>query len=395
MRLWIINYFKRHPRLLNVFWKVARFIISLISIIVPIKDNRIIFTSFGGRKFDDSPKAIYDYLIKDSYFQGWDIVWAFAEPEKYTIPVGRKIRIDTPIFIISLLTSHVWVSNSGMDRGIEIINNKIIRVETWHGCPLKKIGGEENTGSLLINKPTKKDYKTIRCSQSQYDRAIFARVFNADLNSILLSDLPRNDILVKGIDGRREKDIKERIGITEEKRVLLYMPTYREYSIDNDNSVYLKPPIDLKKWRDRLGKKFVLLVRAHYAVSRDMDLVYDGFAYDVSDYPVISDLYFIADAMISDYSSSFFDYSILNRPMFCFAYDYEEYNKKRGLYLELEKNLPCPIDFSEDTLLDNIDYHFYDWKSEVINFQKKYAPNAGNATKCVINAIKERLEYTK
>ena len=338
MRLKIISFLRRHPVILKTFWKIAKTVLFLFSNICRIKEKNILFASFGGRKFDDSPKALYDEICKRKEFEGWNLIWAFVDPDKYDIPRGKKIKIDTLAFFKNLLTSRIWVSNSGMDRGIDYSDDRIIKIETWHGTPLKKIEGEENQNSLggaQREYKGKLDNKTIRCAQSEYDREIFARIFHATKESILLCDLPRNDVLL-----RYSKEncnlVKSKLGIPLEKKVILYVPTYREYLVDDQNNTFFKPPIDLKKWEIKLSDKYVLIIRAHYAVIKELNIKENEFVRNLSEYPVLNDLYAISDLMISDYSSTFFDYSILGKPMLCFAYDLEEYKEKRGLYLNLE-----------------------------------------------------------
>lgn len=166
------------------------------------------------------------------------------------------------------------------------------------------------------------------------------------------------------------------------------MPTYREYLRDNSNACYMAPPIDLQKWERVLGEQYVLLIRAHYLVAREMNISENDFVKDVSKYPQLSDLYVIADVFISDYSSAFVDFSILGRPEFCFAYDYDEYCTKRGFYIDLAKELPCTLDADEDILLENItEMDYSEMCKKTCGFKGKYAPVAGNATSRVINEM--------
>lgn len=396
MREKIISYLKIHPNVVGLMWRVMRIILIGVGFFIPIRKKTMIFASFGGRKFDDSPKAIYDEVCKRTYFNDWRLIWFFVNPDEHYIPRGEKMKIDTLKFFYYLLASEVWVCNSSMDRGIELRRkNKNIIVETWHGTPLKMIGGDEkqNTigGDYCIPKGMP-DQNTIRCAQSDYDRNIFSRIFNADSNSFLLCDLPRNDELVN-FDLNRIQSLKESFRIPINKKVILYMPTYREYLLDEDGNNYIAPPIDIGKWNEILGDDYCLLWRAHYAVAKSLDVSFDDFLIDVSNYKHLNDLYIMSDILISDYSSAFFDYSILNRPMFCFAYDYEEYVEKRGLYLDIEKELPCPIDKNEDELLfhiSSIDYTKL--KHNVENFKKKYVPNAGYASVRVVDEIVRRIE---
>lgn len=373
---------------------MARIFLYIWGLFVPLRKETMIFCSFGGRKFDDSPKAIYDEVCSRKEFDNWNLIWAFVEPEKFDLPRGEKIKIDTIQFFHALLYSRVWISNSGMDRGIELHRKKNVIVETWHGTPLKKIGGDENKNSLSggrVAKKGKPDNKTIRCAQSEFDRDIFARIFNADKKAILLCDLPRNDALFR-YSLEEIKQIKQNLNIGIEKKVILYTPTYREYLIDENRNTFLAPPMDLMKWERELGDEYVLLIRAHYAVSNALNIIENSFVKDVSDYPCLNDLYIISDMMISDYSSTYFDYSILNRPMFCFAYDLEEYEEKRGLYLNIEDELPCEINKTEESLISNIkNVKLEKAISCTKEFSKKYTPYAGGASAKVVDEILSQL----
>lgn len=393
MREKIIIYLKTHPSIIRAIWSVTRVFLTFV-VRVTKKQNTILFCSFGGRNFNDSPKAVYDEICSRDDFKDWRLVWAFVEPEKFTISRGEKVKVDTFSFFKLLVTSKVWVSNSGMDRGIDIITDKVIRVETWHGTPLKRICGEENETSIGNNKKSYKafvDNSAIRCAQSEFDREIFARIFNASKDSFLLSDLPRNDELFTYTSERLFKIHKE-LDIDTSKKIILYTPTYREYMLNDSSQNYMDIPIDLEKWERVLGNDYVLMVRAHYAVSAALGINDNSFVKDVSSYHSLNNLYAIADVMISDYSSTYFDYAILDRPMICFAYDKEVYEKKRGLYLKLEDDLPCKVCKTEDEVITEIlNMDFPSAIEATKRFHKKYAPYAGGSSKMVVDKILSKL----
>ena len=394
MRERLIVFLKTHPWILRTIWSLTRGFLWFFVKITKQKKS-VLFCSFGGRNFNDSPKAVFDEICRRKEFQDWRFIWAFVDPDKFNIPRGAKVKVDTFAFLKALVTSKIWVSNSGMDRGIDLITDKIVRVETWHGTPLKKIGGEENQNTMGIKPKDYKgpiDYSAIRCAQSEFDREIFARVFHASKDSILLSDLPRNDELFN----YNEQDciaIRKSLGVDKSKKVILYTPTYREYLINDNSQTFIAPPINLERWKVELGEDYVLLVRAHYAVSAALGIINNDFVKDVSAYRSLNDLFVISDMMISDYSSTFFDYSILDRPMLCFAYDKDIYEEKRGLYLDMEKELPCRVCRTEDELLSEIKKQNYVMAAKKANaFHKKYAPFAGNASKIVVDNIINKLK---
>ena len=390
MREWIIRFLKHHALFVSWLWLFARHLLRIWGWFVPIRQKTMLFCSFGGRNFDDSPKAIYNEVCQRKEFEGWELIWAFVNPDEFEIPRGKKIKIDTVAFFHSLLYSKVMVSNSGMNRGVGLRRKGTVRVETWHGTPLKKICGEENqTGfSNHRKKRREKDSETIRCAQSAYDQEIFERIFHAEKSAILLCDLPRNDALCQFVADEKNR-IKDGLGIAREKKVILYAPTYREYATDITKNT---PPIDVNKWESMLGNSYVLLIRAHYVVAKAMSIKESSFVKNVSEYPSLNDLYAISDLLISDYSSVYFDYSILDRPILCFAYDRKEYEEKRGLYLNLDKVLPCPVDYDEDALLNHIKNMNYDEAcARTKAFHECYAPHAGNASKKVVDEILRKL----
>lgn len=392
MRLRFINYLKRHASLLIFCRAVVRNVMK-ITYLFPIRKKTMLFSSFGGRNFDDSPRAIYEEICRRREFDDWKLIWAFVEPEYFSLPRGEKVRIDSFRFFRTLFTTRVWVSNTSMDRGFELRNPRILRVETWHGTPLKKICGEENTNAIAKSRYIKsKDKTAIRCAQSAYDREILGRVLLAEESTFLLCDLPRNDALLRYTD-KEKTEVRNALGIPKNKKVLLYMPTYREYLLNEKKETYLAPPMDLKKWETILGGEYVLLIRAHYAVSAALALTENEFVRNVSSYERLNDLYAIADVLLSDYSSAFIDASILGVPMLCFAYDLEEYREKRGLYLDLAENLPCPVYRTEDEVLDAI-VHLdkAEASMQTERFRRRFAPYAGHATDTVVDEMQRRLK---
>ena len=384
---------KKNPCILRFCWFVAKQILQVVYLIIPKHKKQILFASFGGRSFNDSPKAIYDEICRRDDFKDWELIWVFINPESIEIPRGEKIKMDSLAFFKALLQSRIWVSNSGMDRDIFLNLKNVIKVETWHGTPLKKICGDEHQNTMGGTRKIKGelDNKTIRCAQSEFDRHLFQRLFHATKESILLCDLPRNDELL-AYSAKKINTIRSSLKIPSNKKTILYAPTYREYLWDDKGNNLIAPPIHLDKWKAILGSEYVLLFRAHYAVGTALNIKTDDFVIDVSSYPNLNDLYAISDMMISDYSSTYFDFSILDKPMFCFAYDLEEYQEKRGLYLNLNETLPCSIHSNEDSLLDDIHkVNVAAASSKTHNFHVKFAPNAGRASKTIVDEICKRI----
>ena len=148
--------------------------------------------------------------------------------------------------------------------------------------------------------------------------------------------MPRNDELAN-CDYETSTAIKKKLNIPLEKKIILYAPTFREYTKNKSNQVMLNVPINFETWQETLGENIVILFRAHYEVAKLLNVLNYDFVYDVSKYPSI-----------------FFDFSILHKPMLCYAYDYDLYTEKRGMYIDLKKELPCKVCETETELLNEI-----------------------------------------
>ena len=138
-----------------------------------------------------------------------------------------------------------------------------------------------------------------------------------------------------------------------------------------------------------LQDEYIILFRAHYLVANKFDFAkYAGFIYDVSHIDDINDLYIISDLLITDYSSVFFDYANLKRPMIFYMYDLDLYQEiLRGFYLDLEE-LPGPIVRSENELIAAIKNSTNVDEEVITRFNKKFNYlEDGQAAKRVVEEV--------
>lgn len=387
----LINTLKSSGLLYDLYYYTGSILLKLLGLFIKTNDKSILFVSFGGKKFNDSPRALYEYICKEKFFDDYQLIWAFNDPSKHEVGRAKKLKIDTFDFFKAALGSRIWISNSAVERGLNFKKKSTFYINTWHGTPIKKIGTDAISTSKKNGLGSKNIYtQDIMTSQSSFDAQIFNRLFKVDLKNILICDLPRNDFLTK-YSNSDVQNIKKKLGIEKSKKIILYAPTYREFKRDKNNGCILLPPIDVGKWKERLGKDYVVLFRMHYEITTTLKLD-NSFAFDVSDYENLNELMIISDLLISDYSSIYFDYSILEKPMLCFAYDFVEYSNKRGLYLDIEKELPCDIALSEDILLTQIiNMDIEDAIHKTIRFKNKYITRNGKSAKTVIDNLKSYI----
>lgn len=373
----------------KVYNKVGSGLVRLVGLFVFQDDKLILFNSFGGKKYDDSPKAIFEFLKEDERFEDYKFVWAFHQPDRYDVPGAKVIKTDNLKYFLTALKAHVWITNSGIERGLSFKKKGTIYINTWHGTPIKYMGSDEYKIKPTQMPVCKFDRQN---AQSKFEADIFSRVFNIPYERMLTCGYPRNDVLVNN-DLETQNKYKKKLNIPSDKKVLLYAPTFREYERDDNRNCVLKPPVNFEKWRSVLGNEYVVLMRCHYEIAKLLNVGMDGvFVKDVSDYPILNDLMLASDVLISDYSSIIFDFAILDRPVIVYTYDFDTYREKRGMYIDVREEL-LGGSVTEDELLETIKtIDKKDAIERVRAFRRKYVTEYGNATKGTVDTIWELLQ---
>lgn len=388
MRQRIVNLLKYNRVVYAVYYYLMSFCINVLKLFIRVDDKLILINSFAGRKYDDSPKAIFEQMKRDKRFEGYKIVWAFHEPDKFEVEGAEKIKTDCFKYFATALKARVWVTNSSVERGLHFKRKKTFYLNTWHGTPIKKMGSDITSGNTSFD--TKSAYNfDVMNAQSLFEADVFSRCFKIPRENFIEVGLPRNDALANYTEEQRE-ELRRKLNIPTGKKVILYCPTFREYEKDEHLGVVLKPPMDLNKWEKELGDEYVLLFRAHYEVSKVMDIKDGDFVRNATDYPSLNDLMIASDILLSDYSSVFFDYSIMDKCMIHFTYDYDKYNEQRGMYFDIREYLSGAA--TEDDVIDYIKN--MDYSSEVEKtraFRDSFMNFYGSAAKKTVDCIAEHI----
>ena len=388
MKQRLINFLKYNKAAYAVYYYMMSVAISILKLFIKPDDKLILFNSYAGRKYDDSPKAIYEAMRHDPRFKGYHFVWAFHNPEQHNVKGAKKIKTDCLDYFMTALMARVWVTNSSVERGLSFKRRSTLYFNTWHGTPMKKMGTDINDGNQSFQSKGKNNFD-VMMSQGDFDTEIFSRSFNIPKERFLKVGLPRNDILA-AYTSKQRKDIRCKLGIKEEQKVILYCPTFREYEKDENFGVVMAPPMDLRKWQSKLGSDYVLLMRAHYEVSKVMNIDENEFVKDMTDYPDLNELLIAADILISDYSSVYFDYSITGKPILHFTYDYEKYSRERGMYIDIRNYFNGSA--NEDDLIRIIkEMNEQKEKNRTIRFRSKFVNHYGNATIKAVNCIAKHI----
>lgn len=343
-----LDYLLKHNNIINIIFKfVLSNIIKIVGFFIPINDKSIIFSAHG-RKYNDSPRAIYEYMISSPDYSEYKYYWALDDPEKTEVPGNCvKIKSDTIKYFKTALKCKYWITCVNIERGLRFKRKKTVYLNTWHGIPIKTVGNK-----TVGRKDYDFSYIDYFCVSSVYEIEVYNKSFLVPEGHILKTGMPRNDALYHTSD-EEINQIKEKLSLPHSKKIILYAPTWRD-SRDAGRSYKIRPPIDVKYWEKKLKNSYILLFRTHPYTNELLGIEFNDFVRDYTDYPNINDLMKVADILVSDYSATIFDYSILERPIISFAYDCEEYAKERGFSIDIRNEMPGGICETEDEVIGRI-----------------------------------------
>ena len=313
---------------MNQYFKTLMFnlksITSKMNTIIPKKNKRIVLYSNWG--FRDNLRTLYQYLVDNGYQEEYEIIC--ASNDFYHLEKEKDVKyVSIYRGLYYFLTSKYFFYSFGK-YPIKPAPNQMV-VNLWHGMPLKKIGNlEEGLENVDYN------FFTKLVSSSDYFTPIMKAAFNATEEQILLVGNIRNDELFK------EK---------QDKRII-WMPTYRNsknYHDSQDALIFSLGADDFRKIEQLLSKYcYQLYIKLHPLEEFRLQVQMNHSIIHLLTEEIISEQYgtlytFLGttSALITDYSSVFLDYYLLNRPVAFTINDYEEYKDKRGFVFEDVKSL--------------------------------------------------------
>lgn len=375
--------------IMKLFYNIARKFL-------PVDEKLILFESGIGRQYADSPRYIYEEIVKQNL--DYKKIWVCNKNIRFKdVENTKRITRLSPSYYYYLAKAGYWVNNQNFPTYIRK-PKKTIYIQTWHGTPLKKmlhdienVMGRTDDYVERVSQAVKNwDYLI---SPSVYATKAFKSAFKYD-GKILEIGYPRNDIFYKENKEELKRTIINRLKIPKDKKIILYAPTFRDYQSTNANKFTFDIQMDLEKMKKYLGKEYIVLLRMHVVIKNKIKLSEDisDFAYDVSNYSDMQELLLITDILITDYSSVMFDFANTRKPMIFYTYDLELYRDKiRGFYMDFEDEAPGPLVRTTEEIIEaiqNIDIIEQQYKNKYDEFYNKYCYlEDGKASERVVNLL--------
>ncbi len=352
---------------LHVFW------------LFPIRKKKIIFICYDGTQYSCNPKYVAEYLITNKI--DFDVYFAYKNEvtRKQMIEGIHPVKLNRPSFFYHILTSGTVLTNTNIRDYIPLRKSQIL-FNTWHGAALKgmpKLKVDYNRTDFFV-------------AENKLTHQVIASPIGMDYHGKILDyGMPRNDILINHpLDLIRAT--KDKLQINSEVKILMYAPTFREGDSD-----YLN--INLSGVAEELRKRtkcdWIILYRLHHFQKGKIKLE-NGI--DVTDYPDMQHLLLIADVLITDYSSTMWEMSLMNKPVFLYAPDIKRYlETERTAFFYPFEELPFPRAYDNDHLLAIInEFDENKYKVDLAEYHRRMGEFEceGNSTKLLVDVIIKEIK---
>ncbi|HUS50748.1 MAG TPA: CDP-glycerol glycerophosphotransferase family protein [Candidatus Paceibacterota bacterium] len=315
----------------------------LIGFIIPKNDKIWIFGSWKGEKYNDNPKALFEYIKKEKkdiravWLTKNDTILDILKEKGYEVYKTNSIKGIYCALISGVVILCSAISDLGVYSFLFPWKKKIIQL--WHGTPLKRLDisdrvfsvGERMLSSLFV-KYLGRPFDII-ISACDLNKKIYSKTFNIPVEMVKITGQPRNDKIF----------IREKQKSSGKK--IIYLPTWREY--DTNLDLFEQFGFDAVRVDGALEKMGAeLFLKFHMNESEKnkyfIQIIKHAKRIKLLEIDDIYDVLGAMNVLITDYSSVYFDYLLLDRPIIFAPFDLEIYQKKRGLYYDYETVIPGP-----------------------------------------------------
>lgn len=305
---------------------------------LPLRDAVLYFD--GG-----SPRAVHEELVRRGIET--EHLWVTDDGQTRVPPAARGVERHSAAWYEALARCRHIVTAGHLPDWFERRDGQIV-VQTWDGSPLKRIG-TDLTDTLYADHthlealPRLSGQWSVLVTPNRYAIPHMTRALAYE-GEILQAGSPRNDLLFAEDRDKVADRVRADLGLDENRRIVLYAPTYRDHLAHSRGRFRYEPTLDFAALAAALGADHTLLVRRHPLTSGRLTGGRAPFVRDVSDHPQPAELLLVADVLVTDYSALMFDFAHTGRPMLFHTPDLAHYRDTvRGFYLDLETRAPGPL----------------------------------------------------
>lgn len=359
---------------------------------LPVRDT-VLYNVGGDGVYADSPRAVHEELVRRGL--ALEHLWSSDDMQAELPKSATAIRLWSPEWFEALATAKYVVTSTHLPDFFVRRPDQVV-LQTWHGTPLKQVGFDFEKvwftdSNYLKSLAREVPNWSLLVAGNSWSAPVLRRAFDFK-GEILESGSPRNDLLFASDREKTAEQVRERLGLPEGKKVVLYAPTWREDRRRPQGGYQIDLRIDLAAAQAALGDDQVLLVRRHDLMCGQIPGAGNGYIWDVGSYPDMAELLLIADVLVTDYSASVFDFASTGKPMLFFTHDLEHYRDNlRGFSLNFEAEAPGPLLPTSEELvaaLGRVDELATEYADKAAAFREAYCDlDDGKAAARVVDAM--------
>ncbi len=360
-------------------------LIPSIFFFLPVQRDKIVFINFNGKGYGCNPKYIAAEILRQGL--PWDLVWLVNDSnEKF--PKGiRTAPFRKWKGLLEVATAKVVVTNVKNDLCLKKKKGQYI-IQTWHSSySAKKVEKEveDKLDPQYVKESKHNSEQTdLFLSNSTAMSDCYRKAYWCNCE-ILECGLPRNDILFSK-DEARASIIRNNLGIDTQDKIVLYAPTFRD---DGSVHAYSLDCLEVLNTLRKNGENWKMIVRLHPNVTTAHNIFPKSpLIIDATTYSDMQELLLISDILITDYSSTPFEFAIMKKQVFIYVPDFEEYQRTRGLKKAFFDS-PYPVCKTNEELLSRVEkYTPKEAEKEATEFVKLFGGvDKGDASKQTVNRI--------
>ncbi len=351
--------------LLPVYW---------ISFFMPKNKGLWLFGSSFGKRFADNPRYLYLYACRHKNRFGIQPVWITHDKKIASFLMGNGYESyyyhSVKGIWLALRAKVYFFDNYSKDINFWQ-SGGAVKINLWHGIGNKRINYDNKFDKVRHPKNLWEKWKYFPrrlsdekpshyiLASSKEMAVIFSRAFNVDISHVIIDGYPRNDALYESGKNmvfytKKEKDAVMQLSEVKRagKKIILYMPTFRQ-----SEKKFFRC-MDLKEFNSFLERNnFVFYTKLHpksELAAKFKKLSYScitNISPEVDTYCLLG----MADMLVTDYSSVYTDFLLLDKPTVFFTYDLEEYSRyTRDCYFEYDIYMPESRAYTMDELMEGI-----------------------------------------
>lgn len=305
---------------------------------IPIEKNLILLESFWGRKIACNPYAFYQAIRGDKRFSDFRFIWVRNE----NISIPDDVVADEKVSLVeyqshdyshALLQAEHLISNSTFPPYF-VRKHKQTYINFWHGIPIKHMGSDSHTKLVEISNTQRNFIQAtgILLAGDYAEKKIVYPYQASILTAPKVEHIgsPRLDLTLNA----DPVAIRNTLGITTDKKVVLYAPTWRG-TVSNITSESSNQLATVKALKTNLSDDYHIMVSLHNYTRKQTSNLPSGCAH-IPDNIDINEILTAVDILVTDYSSIMVDFLLLDKPIVLYVPDRKEYEAERGMYINLD-----------------------------------------------------------